>query len=206
MFSEYDRLSEMISTTPFDSHLFAKSCVTPQVLDIGCGYGRILDELVELGLWAVGLDLSMTQLLRANAKHMGRLVRATSTALPFEDRTFGGALALGSIDSLLRQEELLKMLKECARVLLPGSPIWLNFYTVNFTDEFQERYEESGLETKYVLRTRSGLTVRHWQTAEVQHALIRTGFEVMAMSGNHFWTMHHNRSVAGMQLRARLRA
>lgn len=203
MTSDYDRQKAMISTTPFDSRTFADSCTGGFVLDIGCGYGRILDQLSGLGVPCAGLDLSISQLARCHASHFGRLVRATSTSLPFADRSFGGAIALGSIDSLTLTDELSAMLSETARVLKPRSPLWLNFYTVNSVDEYQQRYGKLDRSIPFAIRTNSGLTVRHWRIREVREQLSVSGFEILTTHEVEFLTMHHGRTVAGAHIRAR---
>ncbi|MCW3159456.1 class I SAM-dependent methyltransferase [Micropruina sonneratiae] len=193
----------MVSTTPFDVRAFATACTTRLVLDLGCGYGRILDQLVSRGMRAVGLDLSMTQLERCRGVHAGSLVNASATALPFADEVFGGVLALGSIDSLTRLSELSSAVTEVARVLEPNAPFWLNFFTVNSDTDFQERYGLVDPSSPHVVRTRSGLTVRHWQVEEVERQLVVSGFEVLASDIRRFLTMHHGRDVAGVQIKAR---
>lgn len=196
----------MVSTTPFDVSAFVTSCTSHLVLDVGCGYGRLLDQFVPLGMCAVGLDLSMIQLKRCNAVHVGSLVNASATALPFADQVFGGALALGSIDSLTRLSELSTAFSEIARVMESSAPFWINFYTVNTDANFQQRYGQHDPTSPRVFRTRRGLTVRHWQVTEVNRQLVDNGFEVLAADSHRFLTMNRGRDVAGIQIKAARKA
>jgi SAM-dependent methyltransferase len=61
-----------------------------RVLDVGCGNGRYLARLREVGAWAVGCDLSPGML--AVAGH-DRLAVADVQALPFADEAFDVVLA-----------------------------------------------------------------------------------------------------------------
>ena len=56
------------SSTNADAHV--ASVATGPVLDVGCGPGRLLDELRERGVWALGLDRSRSAV--AHARRHGR--------------------------------------------------------------------------------------------------------------------------------------
>lgn len=197
--SDYDALPSMVSTTPFAAHDFAVQCITPLVLDIGCGYGRILDQLASVALRPIGADLSMVQLQRCRPAHRGRIVMADATRLPFADSTFGGALALGVIDSLTQGSQVESMLHECARVLVPGAPLWLNFYTVTMEFQLEQRYGDLDPENPHVIRTKSGLTVRHWTVEELQGLLTRD-FSISRIKTTRFLSMSHAKQVSGVQM------
>lgn len=199
--SDYDALPSMVSTSPFAASDFAAQCITPLVLDIGCGYGRILDQLASLGLRPIGADLSMVQLQRCRPVHRGRVVMADATRLPFADRTFGGALALGVIDSFTQESQVMSMLHECARVLAPGAPLWLNFYTVTVQFQLEQRYGELDPENPHMIRTKSGLTVRHWTVEELQ-GLLTPDFSISNIKATRFLSMNHAKQVSGAQMQA----
>src|SRR5437773_12338381 len=60
------------------------------VLDMGCGDGRLMRLLADSGLWAVGLDRSVTMLSQAPPP----AIRGDGGALSFKDETFGAVAAL----------------------------------------------------------------------------------------------------------------
>jgi ubiquinone/menaquinone biosynthesis C-methylase UbiE len=94
------------------------------VLDLGCGWGRVLKPVMDRGASGVGLDIS-ENMLKLSKKHLEKnnhkplLLRGDGTRLPFMD---------GSIDmvySLLVLQHLSKengkeVLKEVSRVLRKG--------------------------------------------------------------------------------------
>lgn len=132
--------------------------------------------------------------------HFGKLIIAKASSLPFSDESFGGAIALGVIDSLLTTADLKAMVNECGRVLMPGSPFWLNFYTINLEDSFVSRYKSTA-ETSHLIHTRSGLKVRHWAPEEVEQILSDL-FSVVRIDAEPFLSMSHRRYVNGIHIRA----
>src|SRR4051812_33859143 len=62
----------------------------PRILDHGCGYGRLLKQLLGVGYsHLVGTDFSGKMLMRCQASLPGLpLVRNDGQALPFRDRSF----------------------------------------------------------------------------------------------------------------------
>ncbi len=83
------------------------------VLDIGCGQGKLLGLLWDIGIPAIGLDASPTMLKAAH----GSRVFGDARMLPFPDNTFGGAAALYMLYHL---EDPVQAVAECYRVLRPG--------------------------------------------------------------------------------------
>ena len=94
-------------------------------LDIGCGTGRWLSTLINLGVRSViGVDASPEMILRARAKQSlrGRLVLADTCALPFRPQsadvmvcsfTIGHVFNIGALAS------------ELARVARPGADVFV---------------------------------------------------------------------------------
>lgn len=99
-----------------------------RILDLCCGGGRHLAELIRLGLPAVGLDLSPQLLSTASedAALAGRLVRGDIRHLPF-GTVFDGVLNLFSSFGYFQEDrENLQALSEAARVLVPGGRLVLD--------------------------------------------------------------------------------
>ncbi len=91
---------------------FAKERVD-RVLDVGCGQGKLIGLLQDVGVPAVGLDASPGMLKTAS----GPRVFADARMLPFRSDTFGGAAALYMLYHL---EDPVQAVAECHRVLRPG--------------------------------------------------------------------------------------
>ena len=84
-----------------------------RVLDVGCGKGRLLGLLRDMGVPAVGLDASL-MMLKATS---GSRVFGDARMLPFPENTFGGTAALYMLYHL---EDPVQAVAECHRVLRPG--------------------------------------------------------------------------------------
>lgn len=116
-----------------------------QVLELGCGTGRITLPVARAGARVVGVDRSAAMLDRARARvrrgRLGRrvrLARADIRRLPFEDRSFPLVMApYGILQSLIRDRDLTDTLASVHRVLEPGGafaidlvpdvPVWQEY-------------------------------------------------------------------------------
>jgi SAM-dependent methyltransferase len=94
------------------------------LLELGCGGGAFMQDALESGCTAVGLDHSeemvrLTERQNARAVAEGRLevVRGDAAALPFADETF---TAVASTHAFFFFADPLAVLSEAARVLRPG--------------------------------------------------------------------------------------
>ncbi|MFN6566916.1 class I SAM-dependent methyltransferase [Dendronalium sp. ChiSLP03b] len=104
----------------------------PNVLDLGCGTGRLLERLATQfpNLRGTGLDLSpnMLRLARLSNHHHPRLIylEGKAESLPFAEGQFD---AVFNTISFLHYLEPKQVLSEVARVLSPGG----RFYLVDMT-------------------------------------------------------------------------
>jgi ubiquinone/menaquinone biosynthesis C-methylase UbiE len=98
-----------------------------QVLELGCGTGRVSIPIAKAGVEVVGVDRSAAMLGRLNhqvtkspTRHL-RIVRADIRALPFRPHQFAAVLApYGVLQSLLSDRDLAATIRSVARVLAPG--------------------------------------------------------------------------------------
>lgn len=100
-------------------------------LDIGCGAGAYLEELVALGYAATGVDLSQEMLASSRKRFAAArgssppvtLLQGDAENLPVDDAQFDLVLCIGVLGYLIRDE---KALSEILRVLKPGGHLLLN--------------------------------------------------------------------------------
>ena len=93
-----------------------------QVLELGCGPGRSLQYMRrELGLRAVGLDLSHSMLLEARSRSQAPAIRADAACLPVRRASVDAVLCECMLSLVLRLEDALA---EIARVLRPGGMLF----------------------------------------------------------------------------------
>jgi SAM-dependent methyltransferase len=103
------------------------------VLDLACGMGRHLRELVAQGYRALGCDLSFT-LLRAGRCNSGALPvsRADMRQLPFCSGSFGGLVNFfTSFGYFATEEENQQVVVEMARVLEHGAAFLFDYLNVH---------------------------------------------------------------------------
>ncbi|MDP9492245.1 MAG: class I SAM-dependent methyltransferase [Actinomycetota bacterium] len=90
-----------------------------RTIEIGCGEGRVARDLKERGHSVVGIDSAPTLLAAAQALDpAGDYVLTDAADLPFEDESFGLAVAY---NSLMDIDDMGGAVHEAWRVLKPGS-------------------------------------------------------------------------------------
>jgi len=93
------------------------------VLDVGCGTGKILTDLTARGHRVVGLDFSDRALTYCAGRGAEMLVRGDAQRLPFADRSFDLIVALDILEHVPDDDA---MASEILRVLRPGGHAILN--------------------------------------------------------------------------------
>lgn len=139
-------------------HLYLEAMGRPKgpVLDLACGAGRHLRELVDARVDAVGLDLSGVLLAEARrASPTNRLVRADMRDLPFEDAAFGGLTSFFTSFGYFRsREEDRRVVREARRVLQAEGTFMLDFFNAaRVRDELVPR-DERRIGDRLVSQTR----------------------------------------------------
>ncbi len=163
-----------------------------RVLELGCGPGHLLQESLEKGFWAVGVDASpnMLRLARRRLKARNlpvRLVRARAQALPFPDAFFDRVVASFPTAYIVEPETL----REIARVLRPQGRVdvlmgasfpWLNrlerllgLDAQDTMDRWEDRFRPwKALGVTYTVHMyplpggARGWVVSGWKTAETE--------------------------------------
>ena len=99
------------------------------VLDLACGAGRHLRELLSAGVHAVGLDLSITMLERAREESpKAQLVRGDMRRLPFADHGFAGLTSFFTSFGYFSTADQDRMAaEEMRRVMRQGGSFMLDF-------------------------------------------------------------------------------
>jgi ubiquinone/menaquinone biosynthesis C-methylase UbiE len=165
------------------------------ILDCGCGYGRLLEELIRRGYAAIGTDFSAAMLARCVATDPDlahRLVQADSRALPFKSSSFNAVVAFTLLTSMPADSDQLALLREIRRILRPGGAVYLSDLLLNTDDRNFSRYQESAREFSAfgTFRLPEGVVLRHhseeWirKLTEGFTALKFERFTVTTMNGN----------------------
>jgi SAM-dependent methyltransferase len=104
--------------TPLEEHLVAN--MTPPVLDVGCGPGRVLLALGRIGAPALGIDTSTGAVALARARGVAALQRSVFDRLPGEGRWGTVVLLDGNIGI---GGDARHLLQRCAALLAPGGSV-----------------------------------------------------------------------------------
>jgi len=170
------------------------------ILDCGCGYGRLLAELVERGYQrSVGTDFSGEMLRRGAAVHPSlclRLVHADACAMPFRTKSFDAVLLFTLLTCVPRDGEQRKLLAEVRRVLRPGGLVYLSDLLLNSDARNVERYQRFAEEfSSYgIFRLPEGVVVRHHSEDWIRS--ITDGFTRLEYEKFTVTTMNGNQSEA----------
>ena len=136
------------------------------VLELGCGYGRVLQPLAEKAGLAVGIDTSLSSLLLAErllpSQTNCRLVQMDAAALGFPDRLFDLVVCIQNGISAFHVDQR-HLLTEALRVTRSGGIAFFSSYSTAFWPERLRWFElqaEAGLvgEIDYQ-KTRNGVIV-----------------------------------------------
>jgi SAM-dependent methyltransferase len=121
----HDRFPDLRAEQPLDRAMIGvfadhvRAGGDPAVLDAGCGTGRLIGPLRELGLVVTGVDLSPGMLAVARSVHPEvALAAADLRWVPFPDESFAGVVAWYSLINC-PPADLGLVLAEIARVLRP---------------------------------------------------------------------------------------
>ena len=102
--------------------------VKAKVLDFGCGYGRVIDQLNQLGYSdVVGIDPSFAMIERGRRMFPKLcLLHSTGQVLPFDSHSFDAIIACAVFTSIPSLEERQAAASEIMRVLKPGGLLHLS--------------------------------------------------------------------------------
>ena len=165
-----------------------------RILDHGCGYGRVLDQLSGAGYGnAVGTDFSGNMLIRCRSRFpQMALVLNDGQTLPFRDRSFDAVLLFTVLTCIPGDDDQRALLAEVRRVLRPGGILYISDLLINSDARNLQRYERHADEFGVygVFELPEGVIVRHHREEWIEQltvAFTRIAFEhfmATTMNGN----------------------
>jgi len=146
-----------------------------ELLELGCGPGRLLRYYHSEGIPIVGVDnvsIAISKLREADPSL--NVVNADARALPFADRRFAVVLCFGVFHSL--EVEVEKAVSEAFRVLRPGGVMCAEFRADNVHNLLIDLYKGQG---------GANATFHKWnfRASEAQALLEGAGFQVFKREG-----------------------
>lgn len=117
---------------------------TARVLDVGCGWGRIVAELRDAG-WAhvVGVDPAHGMIAHGRSVRPDlELVHSRGGALPFPDASFDAALLFAVLTAVPADADQRALVGEVRRILRPGGILYVSDLLLNDDERNLARYAE----------------------------------------------------------------
>jgi hypothetical protein len=148
------------------------------VLDVGCGGGALVRELVARGARAVGLEISERQLGDARANGLGRFVVGRAEELPLPAHSLDAVLYIRSLHHV-PEAAMVPALADARRVLRPGGVVYVAeplaegdyFELVSIVDD--ETEVRAAAQRAVAACARAGL--KRVQTREYEVGAVSTG-------------------------------
>ena len=184
-------------TTPFQTAVFEEFVSKDAlILDIGCGYGRTLDELWQAGYRnSIGMDFSEGMIDRGRVQYPNldlRVMENDSTAMPAQ--SVDAVILFAVLTCIKENEKQTGLISEIHRILKPGGIVYVNDFLLNLDERNKKRYEE--FHAKYgvygIFELPEGAVCRHHDEAWIHQLL--SGFSPLKQEHLTFTTMNGHRS------------
>ena len=186
-----------VFTTPFHSDIFsAFVSKDAYILDVGCGYGRTLSELHDLGYTNLhGIDFSEKMIergLRENGFLDLKVMKSADIDLP--DHSVDAVILFAVLTCVIGNRDQEYMVKEIKRVLRPGGIVYVNDFLLNEDERNVARYET--YREKYgvygVFELPEGAVCRHHEEKWIRELF--APFDIKIMEHITFTTMNGHKS------------
>ena len=165
-----------------------------RILDLGCGHGRILADLLRTGYKGViGMDFSLRMLQSARSQLPGaRLIQNDGQTIPLQKQSVDLVLLFAVLTCIPRDEEQRDLLRAIGRVLRPGGLLYISDLLLNRDLRNLERYDRyAGKYGTYgIFELPEGVVVRHHRKEWIEELTGSFGqldfefFEVTTMNSN----------------------
>ena len=138
--SEKKEFTSPIQLESFEKYIKKDSCI----LDVGCGYGRTLDELYRNGYQNLfGIDFSSGMIARGKRQFPYldlRIKEDDKIALP--DASVDAVILFAVLTCIRTNEEQGQLVSEIKRVLKPQGILYVNDFLLNTDERNLSRYEQ----------------------------------------------------------------
>ncbi|MBU3917492.1 class I SAM-dependent methyltransferase [bacterium] len=188
---------EKTFTTDFQIDAFKKQVAfEKKVLDVGCGYGRTLNELQREGYQDLsGVDFSQGMINRGlKINPLLNLIKNSNGILPFEDASFDAVILVAVLTCIALDQDQTRLISEIQRVLKENGILYVNDFLLNTDNrnierynQYKEKYEKYG-----VFELAEGALVRHHTKKDILEKLKE--FNTITFEPIVYTTMNGNKS------------
>lgn len=153
-------------TTPFQADAFSRYVGKDAIIsDVGCGYGRTLNELRKQGYTRlVGFDFSSGMIARGLRQYPGldlRVMQDDTIAQP--DNSVDAVILFAVLTCIVKDQEQKQLISEIYRIMKPKGILYVNDFLINTDARNVARYaqyqEKLGVYGAFELP--EGAVVRH---------------------------------------------
>ncbi|OPJ64613.1 class I SAM-dependent methyltransferase [Clostridium oryzae] len=184
-------------TTPFHSDEFSKYvCKSNTILDVGCGYGRTLNELYQLGYHnLIGIDFSdgMIEQGRKQFPYLNLRVKKEAR-IDLPDNSIDAVILFAVLTCIYDNNEHQFLIHEIKRILKPNGILYVNDFLLNSDERNIKRYQK--FQEKYgtygIFELPEGAICRHHSEDWIHNLL--TSFTTLKYQHLTFTTMNGNKS------------
>lgn len=167
-----------------------------KILEYGCGYGRILNELLLNGFNNVtGIDTSEKMIERSQIQYPNLNVKLIkSDEIPFEDNTFDVVTLLQVLVCAYDDIEQKYIINQIKKVLKPNGIIYISDFLLNTDEKNLLRYEKYLDKYKRygIFELDDGLIVRHQDANWIKE--LTSDFKEIVFEKTTWITMNRNTS------------
>ena len=166
------------------------------VVDYGCGYGRTLNQLQDIGFNAlIGFDYSAEMISRGRKEFPHLDLRMSKyNLIECDSGTVDMVIIFAVLTCIIDNQEQKKLIHEVERVLKPNGLIYINDFLINDDERNIERYDR--FKSKYdnygTFELGEGAILRHHDSKWI--AELTKNFEVLENETIVFKTMNGNKS------------
>lgn len=184
-------------TTVLDKELVSKYVLkNARILDVGCGYGRILNELYQMGYTDLtGIDSSENMIKRGKREYPHlNLISNPDGKIVFSDNSFDVVILFGVLTCVPDDASQKILIENIKRVLKSNGIIYVCDFLINDGIKRKIFYKkhQKDFGTYGTFRTYDGAIVRHHKEEHIYNLL--SDFEQSEYKKYVFATMNGNKS------------
>lgn len=191
------------ATTPIDEGFWRFFVKGDELLEVGCGWGRIIYECLRRGFTVAGVDINKNEIeclgkkIRCDDLNNRASVYCESVLdLHFPDKSFMGAIMQGVLATLPPIERLPALLS-VKRVLVDGGYLHLAEFELSDDPKFLERYEKDFIITgefgTLSVKDKNGREFcrsHNFSIREITDLIINAHFEIVNITRRDFVSYH----------------
>lgn len=184
-------------TTPFNIEEFSKYVpIKAKILDVGCGYGRTLDELYRNDYKnLIGIDFSEKLIERGKNLYPNLPLHIQHTEdIDLPDNSVDAVILFAVLTCIIDDNAQKHLLSEIKRVLKPNGIIYINDFLLNSDERNLNRYEKylKKYKTYGVFELPEGAILRHHSLDYIKELVV--GFKKLEFKETTYTTMNGHKS------------